>query len=140
MNYSFPTQAAAGQSSLLASTLTDQSAAGISSGPGAPFLKWAGSKRRLLPQLLPLLPQGQRLIEPFVGAGSVFMASHFEQYLLADTNPVLMAVYALLQTDPAALVSRAQALFVEGNRNTEAYNALRGKFNDPATLGQRQLS
>lgn len=135
MNYSFPTQAAAaGQSSSRASTLRNQSAAGISSSSGAPFLKWAGSKRRLLSQLLPLLPQGQRLIEPFVGAGSVFMASRFKQYLLADTNAVLMAVYGLLQTDPAALVSQAQALFVEGNRSTEAYNALRSKFNDPATL------
>ena len=52
----------------------------------APFLKWAGSKRRLLTQLLPLLPQGQRLIEPFVGAGSVFMGTQYPHYLLADSN------------------------------------------------------
>lgn len=119
MDYSFPHPTAA---------------AGITaSTSSAPFLKWVGSKRRLLPQLLPLLPQGKRLIEPFLGAGSVFLGSRFEQYLLADTNPVLMGLYGELQSNPAALVSRAKALFVEANRNQDAYNALRSQFNDPAT-------
>ena len=86
-----------------------------------------------MPQLLPLLPAGRRLIEPFVGAGSVFLATGYEQYLLADTNPVLMALYAQLQSDPATVTAQAQALFVEANRNQEAYNALRARFNDPAT-------
>jgi DNA adenine methylase len=99
----------------------------------APFLKWVGSKRRLLPQLLPLLPKGQRLIEPFVGAGSVFMATRYPQYLLADTNAVLMALYAQLQNEPSALIQQANALFVENNLSIEAYNTLRSRFNDPAT-------
>ena len=103
----------------------------LSAPTGVPFLKWAGSKRRLLPQLLPLLPSGRRLIEPFVGAGSVFMATEFEEYLLADTNPVLMALYAQLQTDPQALIAQSQAYFVEASRNAQGYNALRARFNDP---------
>ena len=64
MDYSLPHPTAA--AGVAASTSNNSSA------PSAPFLKWAGSKRRLLPQLLPLLPKGERLIEPFVGAGSVF--------------------------------------------------------------------
>jgi DNA adenine methylase len=102
-------------------------------GSTAPFLKWVGSKRRLLPQLLPLLPAGRRLIEPFVGAGSVFLATGYEQYLLADTSPVLMSLYAELQIDPLPVTARAQALFVEANRNQAAFNALRARFNDLAT-------
>lgn len=133
MNHSFPPHAAARQSSSLARQSTNPSAAGLNPSCGDPFLKWAGGKRRLLSQLLPLLPKGQRLVEPFVGAGSVFMSSHFEHYLLADTNAALMAVYSLLRTDPAALMSRAQTLFVENNRNEGAYNALRGQFNEPTT-------
>jgi DNA adenine methylase len=73
------------------------------------------------------------LIEPFVGAGSVFLATGYEQYLLADANPVLMALYAQLQTDPQAVTTQAQALFVDSNRNQAAYNALRSRFNDPST-------
>lgn len=99
----------------------------------APFLKWAGSKRRLLPQLLVLLPKGQRLIEPFVGAGSVFMATNYPQYLLADTNSVLMPLYGQLQMDPQAMLAASQALFVQSNRTQEAYNTLRARFNNPAT-------
>lgn len=99
----------------------------------APFLKWAGSKRRLLSQLLPLLPPGQRLIEPFVGAGSVFMATDYPHYLLADTNAVLMTLYAELQANPHRAIAKAMALFVPDNCNQQAYLALRARFNDPAT-------
>jgi DNA adenine methylase len=112
-----------------ASTLTRQT----TQTTPAPFLKWVGSKRRLLPQLLPLLPRGHRLIEPFVGAGSVFMGSSYPQYLLADTNAVLMTLYAQLQREPQAVMVASQALFVDANRSLEAYNALRARFNDPAT-------
>ena len=132
MDYSFPNPTAA--ANVTASTSNN------SNNSSAPFLKWAGSKRRLLPQLLPLLPKGRRLIEPFVGAGSVFMGSRFEQYLLADTNPVLMTLYAQLQSDPAALASRAKALFVEANRSTDVYNTLRSQFNDPATPGAERAA
>lgn len=101
--------------------------------PQAQFLKWVGSKRRLLPQLLPLLPSGHRLIEPFVGAGSVFAATNYPQYLLADTNAALIALYARLQSDPQAVMADSRALFVEANLSAAAYNALRRRFNDPAT-------
>jgi DNA adenine methylase len=84
-------------------------------------------------QLLPLLPTGQRLVEPFVGAGSVFMGSHYPQYLLADTNAVLMALYAQLQSEPNAVITASRALFVEANRSLVAYLALRERFNNPAT-------
>ena len=40
-----------------------------------PFLKWAGGKYSLLPELDRLIPAGKRLIEPFVGGGSVFLNS-----------------------------------------------------------------
>ena len=40
-----------------------------------PFLKWAGGKYRQLPQIQPFLV-GNRLIEPFVGAGSEIGRAH----------------------------------------------------------------
>ncbi|MFX6803955.1 DNA adenine methylase, partial [Acinetobacter baumannii] len=46
-----------------------------------PFLKWAGSKYRLLSTIQQLLPKGQRLIEPFVGSGAVFLNLDFSDYL-----------------------------------------------------------
>lgn len=40
-----------------------------------PILKWAGGKQRQLKHIFPLMPEGLRLIEPFVGGGSVFTNS-----------------------------------------------------------------
>ena len=103
-----------------------------------PFLKWAGGKRRLLPQLLPLIPDGTRLIEPFVGAGSVFLACDFSRLVLADNNPHLISLYQHLQRDPTAVADAVRALFVEANRTPAAYLALRERFNskdtDPLSL------
>ena len=56
-----------------------------------PIWKWSGGKQRLLPQLLPLLPPGKRLIEPFVGAGSVFLAASYDSHVLNDANSDLIA-------------------------------------------------
>ena len=36
-----------------------------------PFLKWAGNKYQILEHILAVLPNGKRLIEPFVGSGAV---------------------------------------------------------------------
>ncbi|MED5327387.1 MAG: DNA adenine methylase, partial [Pseudomonadota bacterium] len=37
------------------------------------FLKWAGGKYSLVEHIQARLPQANKLIEPFVGAGSVFL-------------------------------------------------------------------
>jgi DNA adenine methylase len=36
------------------------------------FLKWAGGKYSLIESITEFLPTGNVLVEPFVGAGSVF--------------------------------------------------------------------
>lgn len=141
MNHSYPTPpAAAAEVSNFADTSLNLTALANAACPWPapkpdtrPFLKWAGSKRRILSQLVPLLPRGKRLVEPFVGGGSVFMATDFDAYLLADINPGLIALYDELKLDPAATVANAKALFVGNNCAQGAYNGLRAQFNDPST-------
>lgn len=61
-----------------------------------PFLKWAGGKRRLLPQLFPLLPASVdklRLVEPFCGSGAMFFGLAPDRALLADLNTDLIHTY-----------------------------------------------
>lgn len=48
------------------------------------FLKWAGGKFKLMDDLRRHLPEGKRLVEPFVGAGSVFLNTQYDAYLLCD--------------------------------------------------------
>lgn len=103
------------------------------SSTSLPFLKWAGGKRRLLPTLLPLLPTGTRLVEPFVGAGSVFLASDIDQLVLGDSNTVLMSVYRRLKADAPTFIAQAKKYFIEANRTPASYSGLRRIFNDPST-------
>ncbi|PEH74000.1 DNA adenine methylase [Edwardsiella tarda] len=94
-----------------------------------PFLKWAGGKYSLLPALDQLIPAGNRLIEPFVGGGSVFMNSNkHERFLLADVNPDLINLYQMLAVVPDSVISEAMKAF--GNLNdAENFTVIREAFN-----------
>lgn len=94
-----------------------------------PFLKWVGGKQRLLPQLLPLLPPGKRLIEPFVGAGSVFLRSSYPRYLINDANPDLVAVWTALKQRPREFIQRSSDYFSEQYLGQDAYLQVRAEFN-----------
>ncbi|EOT7491026.1 Dam family site-specific DNA-(adenine-N6)-methyltransferase [Enterobacter hormaechei] len=95
-----------------------------------PFLKWAGGKYSLLPELDRLIPAGKRLIEPFVGGGSVFLNSDkHERFLLADVNADLINLYQMLEVDHIRVCSLARMLFERANSEV-AYKELRDEFNN----------
>lgn len=95
-----------------------------------PFLKWAGGKYSLLPELDRLIPAGKRLIEPFVGGGSVFLNSEkHESFLLADVNADLINLYQMLEVDHIRVCSLAKILFERANSEL-AYKELRDEFNN----------
>lgn len=95
-----------------------------------PFLKWAGGKYSLLPELDRLIPAGKRLVEPFVGGGSVFLNSEkHESFLLADINADLINLYQMLEVDHIRVCSLAKILFERANSEV-AYKELRDEFNN----------
>jgi DNA adenine methylase len=60
------------------------------------FLRWAGGKRQLLPILVAMAPPDylQRAYhEPFLGAGSLFLALRPNRGVLADANQALIDTY-----------------------------------------------
>lgn len=70
----------------------------------APFLKWAGGKRSLLPHLLPLVPRSiETYYEPFIGGGALFFElarlRRFRRAKLADRNDELIQCYAAIKND-----------------------------------------
>ncbi|EBA9089125.1 Dam family site-specific DNA-(adenine-N6)-methyltransferase [Salmonella enterica] len=94
-----------------------------------PFLKWAGGKYSLLPELERLIPAGKRLIEPFVGGGSVFLNSDkHERFLLADINADLINLYQMLAVVPDSVIAEAMKAFRHLN-DAENYTAIREAFN-----------
>lgn len=94
-----------------------------------PLLKWAGGKYSLLPELDRLIPAGKRLIEPFVGGGSVFLNSDkHERFLLADINADLINLYQMLAVAPDSVIAEAMKAFRHLN-DVENYTVIREAFN-----------
>ena len=75
------------------------------------YLKWIGGKTRLLDQLLPHLPQGKRLVEPFVGSGAVFLNTDFDEYLLADFNEDLINLHIAVRDNLKRVIKDTKELF-----------------------------
>ena len=103
------------------------------------FLKWAGGKYNLAEAIRQHLPDGDLLVEPFVGAGSVFLNTDYPAYLLNDINADLIGLYRLLQTQPDMLIKTAQQFFCEQNNEKERYLALRQQFNQSVDALERSL-
>lgn len=63
------------------------------------FLRWAGSKKKLLKRLLPYwqTSECERYVEPFAGSAMLFFAAHPQQAFLADTNEDLIDMYRTMQ-------------------------------------------
>ncbi|MBY5947213.1 adenine-specific DNA-methyltransferase [Photobacterium rosenbergii] len=93
------------------------------------FLKWAGGKYSLVEEIERHLPPARKLVEPFVGAGSVFLNTDFEQYLLADINPDLINLYNILKDNPEQYVRDAKAMFTPEFNQKGAYLEVREAFN-----------
>ena len=93
------------------------------------FLKWAGGKYPLLDDIKRHLPQGECLIEPFVGAGSVFLNTDFSRYILADINSDLISLYNIVKTRTDEYVQASRELFMPETNQAEVYYRFREEFN-----------
>jgi DNA adenine methylase len=77
-----------------------------------PFLKWAGGKTQLLPELLKRVPAKFRTYyEPFLGGGALFWALRPPLAVLSDLNHELCDTYLAVQRDVAGVVRELEALF-----------------------------
>lgn len=94
-----------------------------------PFLKWAGGKYRLLPRILKALPQGKKLIEPFVGSGVVFLNTDYERYLLTDINPDLINLFNDLKRGKSEFIDYCSQYFTDKNNSEKKFYQLRDHFN-----------
>ncbi len=89
-----------------------QSSLGIEAPVAArPFIKWAGGKGQLLPELSQRLPRHfQRYHEPFVGGAALFFHLYNAGRLrhgavLSDYNPELILCYEVIRDDVKALIA-----------------------------------
>jgi len=90
-----------------------------------PPIRWAGSKRSILPWLSDLAPDRfDRYIEPFAGSAALFFSLAPSSAILGDINQDLVHFYRVLAARPGA-VARAVTLFAPNGGDYYAVRALR---------------
>lgn len=102
-----------------------------------PFLKWAGGKRTLIPDIVKILPERfNDYYEPFLGGGSVFFSldSRIRKAHISDLNQELMLTYKILQLEPENLIKELKKH--KSKHSKEYYNRIRGRHDiqDPVKL------
>ncbi len=84
--------------------------------PAKPFVKWAGGKWSLVPQIAPLLPDvtGRTYREPFLGGGAVFFslrgAKPPARAVLSDALADLVGAYEAVRDQPERLLAELETL------------------------------
>ena len=103
------------------------------------FLKWAGGKFPLVEEIKRHLPQGDCLIEPFVGAGSVFLNTNYDSYILADINSDLINLYNTVKYRTDSFIDEAQQIFTPEFNTSEQYYLMREEFNKSTDIQRRSV-
>ena len=74
--------------------------------PVRPFIKWAGGKRQLVPELLRFVPEKYgTYFEPFVGGAALFFALRPGAAVLADSNERLIKTYRGVAEDVEQVIA-----------------------------------
>lgn len=72
----------------------------------APFLKWVGGKRQLMPAIKELIPKNyNNYYEPFIGGGAVLFDLQPKKAVINDFNKELINVYKTIKENPEKLIS-----------------------------------
>jgi DNA adenine methylase len=105
------------------------------------YLKWAGSKTRILGHIYDLIPlSATRYIEPFVGSGVVALnlVARFNEMLLSDYCVDLIECHKLAAYDES-FVKECKAMFIPENNIQSEYVNLRKEFNTTTDIRRKAV-
>lgn len=93
----------------------------------SPILRWAGSKKKLIPLLAKSAPEKfGKYYEPFLGSAVMFLYLQPKRSVLSDFNCKLISFYRQMTEKPREIYLRASQL----PRNKETYLRIRDEFNE----------
>lgn len=109
-----------------------------------PFIKWAGGKGKLLPQIRQMYPQGlgktiTKYAEPFVGGGAVLFdiisTYRLEQVYISDINKNLINTYNTVKNNHKELIEilsyiETQYLSLNADMQKKFYYLKRDEYNN----------
>ncbi len=105
----------------------------VEKAAAAPFIKWAGGKRALIPDIAKHFPEHVSTYwEPFVGGGAVFFtfADRFDRAIISDLNEELVIAYNVVKQDVEALID-ALRIHEKGHHRSDSYY-MRVRSQEPA--------
>lgn len=104
----------------------------MSSSNIAPFVKWAGGKRQLIPQIRERMPKEYgRYYEPFVGGGAVTFELLPTNAIINDVNKALINAYRQICQAPDRFLQEIRRLDTEMWVDGKGYYySLRERYND----------
>lgn len=119
-----------------------------------PFVKWAGGKTQLLPQIRKKYPLGlgeeiNKYCEPFVGGGAVLFDTvskyRFDEVLINDINAELINVYLQIQMNVDELiftlhVIQEKYLSLNDKKRKEYYYKKREEFNSLKVCENKKIN
>lgn len=91
----------------------------------APFMKWVGGKRQLMPSIVELLPSNIKELnycEPFIGGGAVLFHLQPKNAIINDLNKELINVYNVVKNDLTELINDLK----KHENNSEYFYKIRG--------------
>ena len=100
----------------------------------APFLKWVGGKRQLMPSIVEHLPENIKNLnysEPFIGGGAVLLHLQPKNAIINDFNEELVNVYNVIKNNLSELIADLK----KHDNNADYFYEIRGldrteQFND----------
>ena len=104
----------------------------MSNSSVAPFVKWAGGKRQLIPQIRERMPEKYNdYYEPFIGGGAVIFDLLPANALINDINKALINTYRTICNEPDAFLKEVNRLdndmWEDGKKY---YYSIREHYND----------
>lgn len=125
---------------LLDSLITTTQAPYLDKARAMPFLKWAGGKRSIIPNIVSVLPSTfGDYYEPFLGGGALFftLEKKAQHSHLSDINAELMLTYRTIQEDLEPLLEVLK--LHKKNHSSSYYKKIREQYanTDPIRVAAR---
>jgi DNA adenine methylase len=93
---------------------------------GKPFVKWAGGKRQIMPEIKKYVPENyDTFYEPFVGGGAVLFELAPKNAVINDVNQELLSIYKCLQDRELFDLTVEELNKHEANHSEEYYYEVR---------------
>lgn len=96
-----------------------------------PIIRWAGSKKKLLPELFRSAPSFEgKYLEPFAGSACLFFKINAKKSCINDLNEELIRFYITVVSNPVEVYER----FIGIERTRDSYYRIRSEYNSISNI------